>query len=63
MGALKWVGYTAAAILVLTALIAGGALITAFLAVAGVALAGAAVIAFTAFCIRDYCESKKTRRE
>lgn len=56
MGVLKGIGYTLASILVLTVLLVGGALISAFVAVAGAFLMGAAVIAFIAFCIKEYCE-------
>lgn len=56
MGVLKGIGYTLAAILVLTVLLVGGALISAFIAVAGAVLLGAAVIAFIALCIKEYCE-------
>jgi hypothetical protein len=56
MGVLKGIGYTLAAVLVLTVLLVGGALISAFIAVAGAILLGAAVIAFIALCIKEYCE-------
>ena len=56
MGVLKGIGYTLAAILVLTVLLVGGALISALVAVAGAVLLGAAVIAFIALCIKEYCE-------
>ena len=56
MGVLKGIGYTLASILVLTVLLVGGALISAFIAVAGAILLGAAVIAFIALCIKEYCE-------
>lgn len=58
MGVLKGIGYTLASILVLTVLLVGGALVSAFVAVAGAVLMGAAVIAFIALCIKEYCESK-----
>lgn len=56
MGVLKGIGYTLAAILVLTVLLVGGALISALVAAAGVILIGAAVVAFVALCIKEYCE-------
>lgn len=56
MGVLKGIGYTLASILVLAVLLVGGALISAFVAVAGAVLLGAAVIAFIALCIKEYCE-------
>jgi len=56
MGVLKGIGYTLASILVLAVLLVGGALISAFVAVAGAILLGAAVIAFIALCIKEYCE-------
>lgn len=58
MGVLKGIGYTLAAILVLTVLLVGGALISALVAVAGAVLLGAAVIAIVALCIKEYCEHK-----
>lgn len=58
MGVLKGIGYTLASILVLAVLLVGGALISAFVAVAGAVLMGAAVIAFIALCIKEYCEHK-----
>jgi hypothetical protein len=61
MGVLKGIGYTLAGILVLTVLLVGGALISAFIAVAGAVLLGAAVIAFIALCIKEYCEPVPTR--
>jgi hypothetical protein len=61
MGVLKGIGYTLAAILVLTVLLVGGALISAFIAVAGAGLLGAAVIALIALCIKEYCEPVPTR--
>jgi hypothetical protein len=56
MGVLKGIGYTLAAILVLTVLLVGGALISALAAVIGIILVGAAVVAFVALCIKEYCE-------
>jgi hypothetical protein len=61
MGVLKGIGYTLAAILVLTVLLVGGALISVFVAVVGAILLGAAVIAFIALCIKEYCEPVPTR--
>jgi hypothetical protein len=56
MGVLKGIGYTLAAILVLTVLLVGGVLISVFVAMVGVILLGAAVIALIALCIKEYCE-------
>lgn len=56
MGVLKWIGYTLAAILVLSVLLVGGALISALVVVAGVILVAAAVVAVTALCIKEYFE-------
>ena len=58
MGVLKGIGYTLAAILVLAVLLVGGALISALVAASGAILMGAAVIAFIALCIKEYCEHK-----
>jgi len=61
MGVLKGIGYTLASILVLAVLLIGGALISVAVATVGAILCAAAVIAFVAYCIKDYCEPVPTR--
>jgi hypothetical protein len=59
MSAVKWVGYILAAILVLSILIAGGAILSVIGALIAIGLCATAVIGLTAVLIREYVESKK----
>lgn len=61
MGFLKGIGYALAATFVVVVLTVAGAIVSALAAVFGAILVGASVIAFVAYCIQDYCETKKTR--
>lgn len=60
MGLLKGVGYTILSIAIVLFLLMAGGVIAAFLAIVGVILTSASVIAFIAICIKEYCESKPT---
>lgn len=63
MGVLKGIGYTLAAILVLTVLLTVGALLSALALASGTILMGALVVAFVAYCIKEYCESEPDRQK
>ncbi len=56
MGVLKGIGYTIAAILVLSAITIGGLIVAAIVSIAGGLLLAVGVIGFTAICIKECCE-------
>lgn len=61
MGFLKGIGYALAATFVVVVLGVVGAIVSAIAAAFGAILTGAGVIAFVAYCLQDYRETKKTR--
>lgn len=61
MGILKGIGYAIAATFVVVAFSVVGLIVSALAAASGVILVGAGVIAFVAYCLQDYRETKKTR--
>jgi hypothetical protein len=60
MAFIKSVGYFLVSALVLAVFFASGIIATAIAGVIGLFFAIAVVIAFVAFCIKDYCESEPT---
>lgn len=56
MGVIRWVGYVLGAVLVLVLVIVGGGILSALLTVFALFLIAAAVVAFLAVCIKEYCE-------
>lgn len=60
MGFIKGVGYVIVATLVVMLLGAVGTVVSIIASASGVILSAVAAIAFVAYCIRDYFETKKT---
>lgn len=63
MGVLKGIGYIIAAALVISVVSALGTLVAGLVIIGGLLFYGALVVAFVAYCIKEYCEAEPGRSE